>query len=394
MNKIFSAGILFLVGFTARAEAQFQRVGPTSPGQIIYTIGIHPTNPNIMLLGCRPLPHSEAEMEKPGSDGIDLTTDGGISWAQVGKSIPNSTNAGPNENAARFNPYFPDEAWMGIERHGAFHSADAGKTWLGLSSGLKEEGLNGICFGFDPRTPKTVYYGSDGGVFKTSDGGRHWTSLQKGIPHKGPGATVASLVVDPAHPDTVYAAFAFTNNEPVGIYKSTDAGEHWTYSSKGLPTRVFSGDQVGITDLVADPQDPRTLYAVLEVDLMNSPHDPGGIYQSTDGGANWKALAALPVPPTTIAIHPANAKILCAGCTNGAIFRSEDGGATWKDCSAGLIVGKKEYPIHFTYQGSDGAQHDETEYCYESRVREIAFGCKAPFPLYAGTTDGLYVLKP
>jgi|GEM_PF-4191014 len=396
MNKITIVGMLFLINLLAEAGAQteWKRIGPTSLNQLVYSVGTHPKNPDIILIGCRPSPHSEKEMEIQGADGIDLSTDGGITWSQVGKKVPNSTEAGPNENSARFNPYFPDEAWMGIEKHGTFHSTDGGKTWQHLASGMKGDGLNGICFGFDPRTPKTVYYGSDGGVFKSIDDGQHWTLLQNGIPHKGPGATVSTIVVDPSHPDTVYAAFAFTNDQPVGVYKSTDAGAHWTFSSKGMTTQVISGDRIGVTDLVLDPQDPMTLYAVLEVDLLNNPHDKGGIYRSTNGGADWMALAVPAIPPTAIAIHPKNPKLLYVGCTNGSIFCSEDGGTTWKDCSKGLVVGKKAYPWTFTYEGSDGTKHEETSYCYESGVRTLAFGCKAPFLLYAGTNDGLFVLKP
>ena len=53
----------------------------------------------------------------------------------------------------------------------------------------------------DPKTPTTLYAGTDGGVFKTMDGGGHWSAADTGLPS----TVVYALAIDPATPATLYA---------------------------------------------------------------------------------------------------------------------------------------------------------------------------------------------
>jgi photosystem II stability/assembly factor-like uncharacterized protein len=53
------------------------------------------------------------------------------------------------------------------------------------------------------------------GVYASADGGRAWDLSLKG--------DVRSLCVDPTNPATVYAG-----TEPIRLFRTTDAGDHWT----------------------------------------------------------------------------------------------------------------------------------------------------------------------
>ena len=55
----------------------------------------------------------------------------------------------------------------------------------------------------------------------------------------------------------------------------------------------------------------------------------GGVYKSTDAGEHWQYLPKSPPMVTFLAINPLNPNILYAGWTNG-VSRSSDGGRTWQ----------------------------------------------------------------
>ena len=80
------------------------------------------------------------------------------------------------------------------------------------------------------------------------------------------------------------------------------------------------------TPLAIDPVTPATLYAGTE----------GGVFKSTNGGANWSASQYRPdlnqcfVPWRLIRLTPAT---LYAG-TWGGVFKSTNGGAGWQPAPA------------------------------------------------------------
>lgn len=121
---------------------------------------------------------------------------------------------------------------------------------------------------------------------------------------------VRAIAVDPADSKTVYVG-GFD-----GFFKSTDGGENWKESSKGL------GD-VEVQAIVIDPLNPKNVYAGAY---------RGGIFKSIDGGASWKGGSdssgyntLKSVPLRALAIDPVNPKKLIGS----SIFRSSDGGLKW-----------------------------------------------------------------
>src|ERR1017187_2540110 len=105
-----------------------------------------------------------------------------------------------------------------------------------------------------------------------------------------------------------------------GVFRSTDGGANW------------NSVRPGFTSLVAvDPQDLSTVYAV--------DYYGGGLFKSTDSGQRWNALSSAP-PTGTLAIDPNNPSTLYAGSGINygwsGVSMSTDGGSSWNAVNSGL----------------------------------------------------------
>lgn len=205
------------------------------------------------------------------------------------------------------------------------------------------------------------------GLYKSFDSGNTWSHIAE---QTFAGRSFSKIVLAPSNivdPTlTLYAAIVRAGGFPeasaakvhpgrwgdVGVFRSTDGGYTWTHltlSGNGLP-------ELSATDIVVDPTNSNTLYAVIgEVfgDNINN-----GVYKTVDGGNTWQKLTqGLPVPasPNTlgrgsIGISPSNPSVLYSaftygvspsGSSSGSIstsFRSEDYGATWTQCGSNLLA--------------------------------------------------------
>ena len=169
----------------------------------------------------------------------------------------------------------------GIES-GVFRSDDAGAHWTFRSEGLpRYPGATDTAFdvldlAIHPTQTGTLWAavwnqfdGSSGAVYKTTDGGASWFASSDGLAL----AAVATLLVDPNHPDTIYAGGGPVSGSRVSIFRSDDGGAHWrpmqgsppSYVSvlamdPGDPTRILAGTQTGvwvsIDAIFADGFDP------------------------------------------------------------------------------------------------------------------------------------------
>ncbi|HEY3713480.1 MAG TPA: hypothetical protein VGL39_03050 [Jatrophihabitantaceae bacterium] len=129
------------------------------------------------------------------------------------------------------------------------------------------------------------YYGD--GVYRSSDGGLTWKHVSGDLLD---GQASTDIVVDPANANHLYLSTVrgrggarrttHPTQTPFGVWESKDGGAHWTLR-KGTTNEIH-----GATDLVADPQNFKVLWASFWGD---------GIYRSTDGGLTWaSALGNLP----------------------------------------------------------------------------------------------------
>ena len=272
--------------------------------------------------------------------GVFKTTDGGHTWSPasdkffggtigaigVAESNPDVVFVGTGEYPIRGNVSLGD---------GVFRTADGGRTWKYL--GLKEtEQISRVRV--HPTNPDVVYVGAQGkvwapsaarGVYKTTDGGKRWRKVL----FRNDSTGVTDLVMDPSNPDVLYAALWQAGRTPwmlvsggagSGIFKSTDAGEHWTELTRnpGLPRGIIGN--VGIT---TSPAKPGRLWAIVEA-------DSGGVFRSDDGGATWtrtnaeRKLRQRAWYYSRIFADPKDSNTVYA--LNTGFYRSTDGGKTFK----------------------------------------------------------------
>jgi hypothetical protein len=116
----------------------------------------------------------------------------------------------------------------------------------------------------DPTNPSIAYAGvRNDSLFKTTDGGATWfRSTMSGV---------YQLVIDPSHPNTVYAA------DYRGVAKSTDGGTTSTAAGEGLIDTLLAYGLSPTVTLAIDPQTPDTLYAGTAM----------GMFKTIDGGGHW-----------------------------------------------------------------------------------------------------------
>jgi hypothetical protein len=212
-------------------------------------------------------------------------------------------------------------------------SNDAGLTWYSI--------LDSGAYSIDARS-NDVFVGALNKIGISSNGGSsfEWITptVENGLASayaSGPGpfgAIQASPNFDVDR--TIFAAAGWT-----GMWKTTDAGAHWSTINTGLPP--FNGSlTVQIQDLVVSPnfKDDRTLFIINYND---------GIYRSTNGGNSWER--AMPNKITgvpSIDISPNYAQdgvVIFSGFdyshNRDTVWISQDRGLTWAEIdTSGLTV--------------------------------------------------------
>ena len=231
------------------------------------------------------------------SGGVWKTVNNGTTWTPIFDN-----EASFSIGAIVLDPKNPSTVWVGTGENnsqrsvgygdGVYRSDDGGRTWRNM--GLKtSEHIGKIAI--DPRDSNIVFVAAQGplwsgggerGLYKTTDGGKTWKAVIPGTENTG----ATDVVIDPANPDTMYAAtwqrrrhfFTLVNGGPESaIYKSSDGGNTWTRLRGGLP----AGD-VGRIGLSISPASTSVVYATVEAAGTTS-----GIFRSNDRGATWERMS-------------------------------------------------------------------------------------------------------
>ncbi len=178
---------------------------------------------------------------------------------------------------------------------GVWKTDDDGASWQAIFEHHASTSIGDVAVA--PSNPDIVWVGTGEanlfrasmagtGVYKSTDGAKTFT-------HSGltDTQTIARIVVHPSNPDVVYVAASgheWTDNEMRGVFKTTDGGRTWSKS-------FYRSPRTGAIDLVMDPADPNTLYAAMWQRVRRKWSDPrsepgyteGGIWKTTDGGRTW-----------------------------------------------------------------------------------------------------------
>jgi photosystem II stability/assembly factor-like uncharacterized protein len=216
-------------------------------------------------------------------------------------------------------------------------STDGGRTWKTVFEPRRWSSPFVSRIAIAMTRPESIYaiahnvHNGATAIYKSTDAGRTWRTTGSGLslPTSCCGDSEDSLVVDPGHPQTLYAAVGET------VYATTDGGATWQPRASGLPNFV--------TSLAADPRRPGTLYA--SVDIPHSTktkagdveRPTGGIYTTTDGGQTWSELYA-GFGVDKVAVDSARPSTIYAAGWAGRnptqaneyrLLRSTDSGQTW-----------------------------------------------------------------
>ncbi|MEP2937089.1 MAG: T9SS type A sorting domain-containing protein [Gilvibacter sp.] len=115
-----------------------------------------------------------------------------------------------------------------------------------------------------------------------------------------------------------------------GVWRTTDGGANWT------PLMDYFSN-LYVYSIALDPSDSSTYFAG---------SNNGRIYKSTDSGATWALLGTAGGTSVVnkILINPNNTDIMFASVQNQGIYRSTNGGVTWSDAIPSEIRG---YDIEF-----------------------------------------------
>jgi photosystem II stability/assembly factor-like uncharacterized protein len=139
---------------------------------------------------------------------------------------------------------------------------------------------------------------------------------------------VTDLVIHPGNPDIQFA-FRATTRGNVGVYRSADGGETWTFIKVGTQADSSRFGQIAICRDV-----PNTIAFVYEWRGFIA-----GIRKSTDGGTTWtditgslKNTNGQAFHALTIAIRPTNPDEIYIGSV--VLYQSTDGGNTWNRLSS------------------------------------------------------------
>jgi photosystem II stability/assembly factor-like uncharacterized protein len=253
------------------------------------------------------------------------------------------------------------------------------------------DGGDARAFASVPGEPNHLYLGTTNSwLYESFNEGATWHRLAK--LDRGDGFVLDSIVVDSAHPSTLYVG-AWKNTDDGGLWISHDAGRTWH------ETALFKGQHVKA--LVQAPSDPRILVAgTLQ-----------GVYRSSDSGATWTQIS----PPGSHEIHEidslavdfADPDTVYAG-TWHLPWKTTDGGQTWRNIKEGLIVDSDVFSIivdpdhpHIVYLSAcSGIYKSENAGVLFHKIQGIPTEARRTRVLmqdpenrqivYAGTTEGLY----
>ena len=257
----------------------------------------------------------------------------------------------------------PNVYYFGSTGGGVWKTTDGGVNWANVSDGWFKTGSVGAIDVADS-DPNTVYVGmgeetvrgnlsSGDGVYKSIDGGKTWKNV--GLTDT---QQISRVRVDPKNPNLVYVAalgHLWGTNEQRGIFRSKDGGKTWEKI-------LYRNAETGASDLVMDPANPMTLYAAFwqisrKPYRMDSGGDGSGLFKSTDGGDTWteisrnKGLPSGVLGKTNIAVSPVNSNRLWAMVENkdGGLFRSDDGGDSWQRVSENANIRQRPWYFNRVY---------------------------------------------
>ena len=262
-----------------------------------------PSEPGVLYCGIAPAALFRSE-------------DSGVTWTPVSGLNDHPTRdqwmpgaGGLCLHSIVLDPEDKQRMWIAISSASVFGTADSGKTWRPMNSGIK----NGYAEKYDPnlqlypelgqcvhhlvhaagKKPR-LYAQVHWGTYRSDDGAKTWKDITAGLPSDF-GMVMAA---HPRNPDVAYVVPIGSGEAripPEGklrVYRTENAGRTWEPLTKGLPQR---GAYMGTyrEALCTDTLDAAGLYLGTNT---------GQLYASVDEGDSWRRISTNLPPITSVGV--------------------------------------------------------------------------------------------
>ena len=246
----------------------------------IAKIAIHPKNHDIVFVAAL------GDLWNPNPErGLFKTTDGGKTWDKI---LYVDENTGCSDVA--IDPMEPDILYAGMwefrrtpwsfssggKGSGLYRSADGGKTWLKITTGLPSSMLGRVSVSISPVRSGIVYAlieSEKTGLYRSGDKGITWNLMSQSEAINDRPFYFSFLALDTQDTNIVY-------KPGFSLFKSTDGGK--TFSSAAVEGGNYHGD---CHPIYIGKKDHSLLYMGTD----------GGVYYSMDKGNTWRFMRNLPV---------------------------------------------------------------------------------------------------
>jgi len=212
--------------------------------------------------------------------------------------------------------------YVGTIGEGLWRSTDGGDTFRRSCDGMFVE-CHIRALAVHPNDPKVLYLGTEQGLFRSNDGADNWSRVESPLN----GLQIWSIAILPKQPDVILVGTC-----PPRLFRSGDGGKSWSEPAvrfvQECPRIMYNR----VTTLVADPDDPATVWAGVEID---------GLHVSSDGGQTWEprgsGLSSRDIHSLTIVSGHGQPKRWLAS-TNNDLNLSTDGGFSFKPLQVGRTL--------------------------------------------------------
>jgi hypothetical protein len=169
-------------------------------------------------------------------------------------------------------------AYRGV---GIIRSDNGGRNWISEPSTPDLAGQAFFALAVDPLNRDNVIGATTNGLYRRAprpDGSFDWTQVRRGV-H-------SSVVASSAGGNTTFVAAEWGQNNPSGVFHSTDGGTIWNPTGAGLPTA-----DAGRVSLGVQAKSPDVVYAFVAKNSNGGLH---GLYRLDNITGNWKKIAGVP----------------------------------------------------------------------------------------------------
>jgi photosystem II stability/assembly factor-like uncharacterized protein len=377
-------------------------------------VSIDPTNPQIVYATTWEFRRTPYSFNSGGAgSGIYKSTDGGTTWKELSKGLPQKPFG---RVALALAPSAPANLLAIVEsgETGLYISADGGETWKQQSATMNvvSRPFYFSTLVVDPKDPKRVYrpaysfsYSSDGGYsFADASGDGGWVHSDH-----------HALWVNPSNTSQMYLG---TDG---GVYMSNDRGATWLFlqnlpvgqfyhvaADNSKPYKIFGGLQDNGSWMAPSAKpggvgngDWKALYGGDGFWVVPDPVQPGLAYAESQGGnmarIDLNTLKSVNIKPQA---GPEDGKLrwnwntpIHTGAKNGAnlycgaqyLFKSTDRGSNWTRISPDLTTNDKTKQEQ---ERSGGLSADNTSAENHCTVFAIAESPLDEKMVWVGTDDG------